>query len=80
MINSINIYLSKEVRNKIQGNRVFIKEVKNELWIREALQMDEKTLKITSDAHISYSSPNAKEFIGEFEYEFEDDFIVLYRA
>lgn len=80
MRNSVNIILPKDVRNKISASRVFIKEVKDELWIREALQMDENTLSIIQDYHITYTSKNAKKFIGEFEYEIEKDFIILYRA
>lgn len=79
MPNSVFICLSKTIREIINGREVVCKEVNDEIWIREASLLDERRLTINKTNCITYTSPNAKDLIGEYNYSVDGDFIILFK-
>ena len=79
MPNSVKIYLPKQIRGKIKGKEVVIKEINNEILIREACLMDNKILTISNCNTFTYTAMNAKNLIGSYFYEIDGDYIVLYK-
>lgn len=77
--NSVFICLSKNIREIINGYEVVCKEVNSEIWIREASLLDERRLTINKKNCITYTSPNTKDLIGEYNYSVEGDFIILFK-
>ena len=79
MPNSVFIHLPNQTRNIINGKEVVVKDENEEIWIREASLLDEKRLSINKTNCITYTSNKAKELIGEYSYEINGDYLILFK-
>lgn len=80
MPNSVIFYLPKVFVELIKNKNVVIKEIGNEIIIREAIIDDVRTIKVTSSSRVTYTTFRDKErIIGEYEYEIKGDLLILYR-
>ena len=75
MPNSVNVYLPKKLRCEIK--EVIVTEINGLINVREAMIDDYKTLKVKKDGHFTYSSENAKEFIGAWNIEVDGDYFIF---
>ena len=76
--NSILINLHSDLVAFIKSDEVVVKECGDEIHIREATLLDGKSLKcIGPSKQITYTSKNARGFIGKYDHEIEGDFIIL---
>lgn len=75
--NSVQIYLPKKIRERINGNEIVITETEDGFCIREPVIMDNKRLTIKNGKQVVYTSSTAKELIGEYDIDFKGDFIIL---
>ncbi len=78
-LNSVVIKLPRQAREHIEGCEIVVDQINNELHIREAIMMDNKRLKIQRDNKFTFTGIAAKELIGEYEFEIEGDYIILYK-
>ncbi len=81
MPNSVIFYLPKVFVELIKNKNVVIKEIGNEIIIREAIIDDVRTIKVNSSSRrVTYTTFRDKERnIGEYEYEIKGDLLILYR-
>jgi len=74
----VSIYLCKEARAFINSDRVVVDRVREVLRFRAASMMDNRTLKFYNGRNaFSYSDSDAGDFIGNWTYEIEGDYIYL---
>lgn len=76
--NCVKIYLSSEVRSKINGNEVIVEEIDGLLMIREPIITDNRRLKINKTNNlVTYTSSTATNYLGKWNVEIEGDYLVL---
>lgn len=74
---SININLKLNEVNRIINDYVVIKEVDDELRIREGTILDNKVYKLTNNHIITYTTLNADKFIGNHDLIVEDGYFII---
>lgn len=78
--NSVYVTLNKETRSFIKSNKIVVTNKNQEIQIREATDLENKSLTIKEVGNnFTYTTDNAKELIGEYNYEFMGDYIILYK-
>lgn len=79
--NSVTIFLPQCFVDTLKVKQVVVTEIDKEIRIREAIIDDVRTIKVQADNHINCGMRGDKsEIIGEYEYEIDGDYLVLYRA
>lgn len=74
--NCIQIYLGKELCSLFKSNQIVVLRKDDTLIVREGLLSDKKSLTIHK-YHVTYSTYNSFELIGEYEATIENDIIYL---
>jgi hypothetical protein len=74
---TITINLKLDAANRMINDYVVIKEVDNELRIREGTILDNKTYKLTNKSTTTYTSLNAPKFIGHHDLILEDGYFII---
>jgi len=77
MPNTVNVMLPIGL---IKAKTIVISKTTDGIKIREATIMDNKTLKRRKEGHVSFSCFEAKELIGEYDFEIDGDYLYLTRA
>ena len=74
---SISINLKLDDANSMINDYVVIKEVDDELRIREGTILDNKVYKLTNNHIITYTTLNADKFIGHHDLIFENGYFII---
>lgn len=77
--NALRIHLPKAVLDALRWREVVVREVSNEIHIREALLWDHRRSKITAKGQFNYDPPHRDDLVGDYQFEVENDTIILFK-
>lgn len=77
MPNTVNVMLPIGLMN---SRTIVVSKITDGIKIREATIIDNRTLTIRRGGHFSFTCNDAKELIGEYDFEIEGDYLYLTRA